>query len=71
MGNDIPKTLEALRVDTSKLKSDLNEMMRPSVEETLNELLDAEADQSAEPATTRTRRTGSIRRPGIIHTNCR
>ena len=35
----------ALRVDEGKLRSHVDEVVRSSVEETLNGLLDAEADQ--------------------------
>jgi transposase-like protein len=44
MGNDTPAALGALRVDEAKLKGHVDEVVRSSVEETLNGLLDAEAD---------------------------
>ena len=45
MGDDTPGALGALRVDEGKLKNHVDEVVRSSVEETLNTLLDAEADQ--------------------------
>jgi len=45
MGDDTPAALGALRVDEGKLKGHVDEIVRSSVEETLNGLLDAEADQ--------------------------
>jgi transposase-like protein len=44
MGDDSIAALGALRVDEEKLKGHVNEVVRSSVEETLNGLLDAEAD---------------------------
>lgn len=44
MGDDSTVALEALRVDEGKLKGHVNEVVRSSVEATLNGLLDAEAD---------------------------
>ena len=45
MENDTPAALGALRVDEGKLRNHVDEVVRSSVEETLNGLLDAEADQ--------------------------
>ena len=45
MGDDTPTVLGALQVDETKLKGHVDEVVRSSVEETLNGLLDAEADQ--------------------------
>ena len=45
MGEDTPAALGALRVDEGKLKGHVDEVVRSSVEETLNALLDAEADE--------------------------
>src|SRR5262249_61225675 len=45
MGDDTPAALGALRVDEGKLRDHVDEVVRSSVEETLNGLLDAEADQ--------------------------
>lgn len=44
MGDDTPAALGALRVDEEKLRGHVDEVVRTSVEETLNALLDAEAD---------------------------
>lgn len=44
MTNDTPAALGALRVDEGKLKNHVDEVVRSSVEETLNGLLDAEAE---------------------------
>jgi putative transposase len=45
MTDDTPAALGALRVDEGKLRGHVDEVVRSSVEETLNGLLDAEADQ--------------------------
>lgn len=45
MGDDTPAALGALQVDESKLRGHVDEVVRSSVEETLNALLEAEADQ--------------------------
>lgn len=45
MGDDTAAALGALRVDEGRLKNHVDEVVRSSVEETLNALLDAEADQ--------------------------
>jgi putative transposase len=45
MTDDTPAALGALRVDEGKLRNHVDEVVRSSVEETLNGLLDAEADQ--------------------------
>jgi len=44
MNDDTPAALGALRVDEGKLRNHVEEVVRSSVEETLNGLLDAEAD---------------------------
>ena len=44
MADDTPGALGALRVDEGKLRNHVDEVVRSSVEETLNALLDAEAD---------------------------
>jgi transposase-like protein len=45
MTDDTPAALGALRVDEGKLRSHVDEVVRSSVEETLNGLLDAEANR--------------------------
>jgi len=45
MKNDMTKALGALRVDEMKLRRHVHEVVRLSVEGTLNALLDAEADK--------------------------
>jgi putative transposase len=45
MGDDTPAPIGALQVDEAKLRGHVDEVVRSSVEETLNGLLDAEADQ--------------------------
>jgi putative transposase len=45
MGDDTAAPLGALQVDEAKLRGHVDEVVRSSVEETLNGLLDAEADQ--------------------------
>jgi putative transposase len=45
VSDDATTWLEAVQVDESKLKAHVDEVVRTSVEETLNALLDAEADR--------------------------
>ena len=45
MENDTPTAVGALRVDEEKLRRHVDEVVRSGVEETLNALLDVEADQ--------------------------
>src|ERR1700689_1425718 len=45
MRDDTPATLGAQRVDEEKLRGHVDEVVRSSVGEPLNELLDAEADR--------------------------
>jgi transposase-like protein len=45
MSGDTPAVLGALRIDEGKLRGHVDEVVRSSVEETLNGLLDAEAEQ--------------------------
>jgi transposase-like protein len=45
MQDDTPTALGALQVDETKLKGPVDESVRSSVEETLNGLLEAEADK--------------------------
>jgi hypothetical protein len=44
LGKDTLAALGALRIDEEKLKGHVDEVVRLSIEETLNALLDAEAD---------------------------
>jgi hypothetical protein len=46
MTDDTPTALGTLQVDEGKLRGDVDEVVRSSVEETLNALLDAEADRA-------------------------
>jgi transposase-like protein len=45
MVDDTPTSIGAVRVDEQKLRGHVDEIVRSSVEETLNGLLDVEADQ--------------------------
>jgi len=45
VSDDTTTRLEAVRIDEGKLKAHVDEVVRSSVEETLNALLDAEADR--------------------------
>jgi putative transposase len=45
MDSDTPTALGALQLDETKLRGHVDEVLRSSVEETPNALLDAEADQ--------------------------
>ena len=45
MGDDTPAPIGALQVDEAKLRGHVDEVVRSSVEETLNALLQTEADQ--------------------------
>ena len=46
MGSDTPKTKlgKVIQIDETQLRGQLGELVRESVEETLNALLEAEAD---------------------------
>ena len=45
MQDDTPTVLGALQIDETKLRGHVDEVVRSSIEETLNALLEAEADQ--------------------------
>ena len=64
MGDDSTAALGALRVDEEKLKEHVGEMVRSSVEETLNALLDAEADRLCRAQRYERSRSASTRGPG-------
>jgi hypothetical protein len=53
MSDNTLAVLGGLHVDEGKLKGDVDEVVRSSVEETLNGLLDAEADHICRGATIR------------------
>ena len=59
MGDDSTVALGALRVDEGKLKGHVNEVVRSSVEATLNGLLEAEADRCVGRSAMSVRRIGS------------
>ena len=65
MGDDSTAALGALRVDEEKLKGHVAEVVRSSVEETLNGLLDAEADAIWGRSSTNARPSGLTRGPDI------
>ena len=56
---------DAIRVDTAELRGHVDAVVRSSVEETLNALLQAEADQIARRRATNARRSESIRERDI------
>ena len=68
--NDSTKTLsKVIRIDESEIRGHLDEMVRGTVEETLNAMLDTEADESAMPSATNTPLTESILAPAAISGN--
>jgi len=65
MAEDTAEPLtDAIRVDQGQLRGHIDEVLRPSVEETLNGLLQAEADQICGATRYEDRRTGSTRERG-------
>jgi hypothetical protein len=44
---EVPKLSQVIQIDEGKIQEHLGEVVRSTVEETLNALLDAEADPSA------------------------
>jgi hypothetical protein len=52
---------DTIRVDTAELRGHVDAVVRSSVEETLNALLQAEADQICRQDATSARQSGSIR----------
>ena len=62
MGKDTAEGLkDAIRVDTAELRGHVDEVVRSSVEETLNALLQAEAEQICKAGATNAHRSESIR----------
>ena len=55
-----------IQIDEAQFKGHLDEMVRGTVEEMLNGLLDAEAEQLCEPGDTSGAQSGRIPGPGII-----
>ena len=60
---EVPKLSQVIQIDEGKIQEHLGEVVRSTVEETLNAMLDAEADRlcRAEPSGTNGRRHGRIR----------
>ena len=71
MAEDSTVALEALRVDEGKLKGHVDEVVRSSVEETLNGLLEAEADSICGRSAMSVRRSESIAAPGTMSASWR
>jgi hypothetical protein len=62
MGDDTTKGLKGtIRVDEQQLQGHVNEVVRSSVEDTLNAMLEAEADQLVRASATSGRPSGRIR----------
>ncbi|MCW5550219.1 MAG: hypothetical protein KIT44_14745 [Opitutaceae bacterium] len=55
---------EVISIDQALVQKHLGEVVRSTVQDTLNALLDAEADGCAEPSVTSTARTGWTPAPG-------
>ena len=60
---------QVIQIDEARIRDHLGEMVRGTVEETLNALLDAEADRFAVQGVTNAARAGRI--PGPAATNAR
>jgi hypothetical protein len=60
-----------IRIDDGRIKSHLDRVVRGSVEETLNALLDAEADRLAMRNVTSATRHAAIPGPAITSASCR
>ena len=71
MKKDTPKLSNVIEIDEARIRDHLGELVRGSVEETLNALLDAEADQLCNAA--RYERTEARRdtRAGSMSASCR
>lgn len=69
---DSTKTLsKVIRIDESEIRGHLDEMVRGTVEETLNAMLDAEADEMCNASATSTHRTASILGPVLTSASSR
>ena len=63
MKKDSSKGLgQVIQIDEGQVRGHLDEMVRSTVEETLNGLLDAEADRLCNPISQRSCRLNAIRR---------
>lgn len=60
-----------IRIDEAEFRNHLGEMVRQSVEETLNGMLEAEADRLCQAGGMSGRRTGRTRGPATIAASCR
>ena len=61
---------DVIRVDESQVRQHVDELVRASVEQTLNGLLDAEADELCGEAVTSVRWSGWTRGRGVIAASC-
>ena len=68
-GQEVAKLSQVIQIDEGKIQAHLGEVVRSTVEETLNALLDAEADRlcRAEPSGTNGPRHARI--PGRVPTS--
>ena len=60
-----------IRIEEEKIRSHVGEVVRETVEQTLNGLLQAEADELCGAKRTRVRPSGSIRGLGTTTASCR
>jgi len=72
MNNDTLSPLgNVITIDDDRIKSHLDRVVRGSVEEMLNALLDAEADRCAMRSATNAARHAAIRAPATTSAICR
>ncbi len=62
---------EQVQIDEGRIQAHLDEVVRPTVEETLNALLDAEVDHLCAPGSTSARRAARIHVPAVMIGGCR
>ena len=70
MSDSLPQKLDkVIQIDEDQIQQHLGELVRGTVEETLNKLLDAEAISSATQPDTREQMPAAIREPVITKEN--
>ena len=62
---------QVVKIDEGRIREHLGELVRGTVEETLNGLLDAEAEQLCNAARYERRRSGGTAAQGTIGASCR
>ena len=72
MSDDSTRPLSrVIRIDEGEIRGHLDGLVRGTVEEALNRLLEAEADEMCQARVMSVRRSGLIRGPGTTRASCR